>query len=63
MLGYVGTWSASVRYSDATGRDAVPELERVLAPLWGPRERARTVEWPLALRVGVIAPDERAAAG
>lgn len=54
LLGYVGTWSASGRYRDATGGDPVCELERDLAPLWGPPERVRRVVWPLGVRVGVV---------
>jgi hypothetical protein len=54
LIGYVGTWSAIMRYRDASGGDPVPLLERALAPLWGPRERRREVVWPLALRVGVV---------
>lgn len=56
LLGYVGTWSASARFVDATGGDPVAELDRALAPLWGPRDRARAVTWPLPLRVGVGRP-------
>lgn len=53
LLGYVGTWSASARFAEVTGAEAVEVLDGVLAPLWGRRERLRTVTWPLALRVGV----------
>jgi SAM-dependent methyltransferase len=60
LLGYVGTWSAIMRYRDGTGTDPVLLLERALAPLWGPRERARDVVWPLALRVGVVGAGGRA---
>ena len=59
VLGYVGTWSASGHYADATGRDAAAELDGVLAPLWGPRDHARTISWPLALRVGVVRAEPR----
>ena len=54
LLGYVGTWSASDRFSDATGLDPVRELDRVLAPLWGARSRVRNVSWPVAIRAGVV---------
>ncbi len=50
LLGYVGTWSAVVRRREATGADPVPELARILAPLWG--EGRRRVTWPLTLRAG-----------
>ena len=47
--GYVRTWSATIRYMDARGRDPVDALLEELAPLWG---EARTTRWPLAVRAG-----------
>jgi ubiquinone/menaquinone biosynthesis C-methylase UbiE len=52
FLGYVRSWSATARYVEARGKDAVAELEAQLSPLWGDAQRARTVSWPLSLRVG-----------
>lgn len=51
LLGYLGTWSAAQRHRRATGRDAVAEVAAELATAWGPAEEARTVRWPLGLRV------------
>lgn len=52
--GYLGTWSAVLRYRAARGRDPVPALlARVRTP-WGESQRARTVRWPLAGRVGRV---------
>ena len=53
LLGYLGTWSATVRYRQAEGRDPVPALDAHLAPVWPDGER-RQVRWPLGLRVGVV---------
>lgn len=51
LLGYLGTWSAAQRFHRATGRDAVTEATAELAAAWGPPGEARTVRWPLSLRV------------
>jgi SAM-dependent methyltransferase len=52
LLGYLGTWSATQRYVQATGRDPVPELGREVAMHWGDPHAQRVVRWPLSLRVG-----------
>jgi SAM-dependent methyltransferase len=52
FLGYLRSWSATARYVDARGADPVAELEAVMSPVWGDPQRARTVSWPLSLRVG-----------
>lgn len=50
--GYLGTWSAVLRYREAIGRDPVEPLVRELAPHWGAADRPRRVRWKLGLRVG-----------
>lgn len=52
LLGYVGTWSATIRHREATGGDAIRDLAGALGPLWGDADRRRGVRWPLSLRVG-----------
>ncbi|MFL5462082.1 MAG: class I SAM-dependent methyltransferase [Gemmatimonadales bacterium] len=52
LLGYIGTWSATQLYRDATGSDPIPELGRELQRLWGDNRSSRLVRWPLTLRVG-----------
>ena len=52
LLGYLGTWSATQRYIQATGRDPVPELGSEAAKHWGDPQAQRVVRWPLSLRVG-----------
>lgn len=52
LMGYLGTWSAIRAYREQCGDDPLPALRRRLIPLWGSPERARTVRWPLPLRVG-----------
>jgi SAM-dependent methyltransferase len=54
--GYLGTWSAVLRYRSARGHDPlVPLLDR-LRSAWGGPERRRTARWPLAIRAGRVAP-------
>jgi hypothetical protein len=53
MLGYVGTWSAVLRYARATGDDPLGEFAPQLRARWG-NER-RPVRWPLVLKLGALA--------
>jgi len=50
--GYLRTWSATLRYREALGRDPVDALLRDIAPLWGPAGARRPVRWPLVIRAG-----------
>lgn len=49
---YLRSWSASQRYRQRTGRDAVDEVMADMAAAWGDPAAARRVRWPLTLRVG-----------
>jgi SAM-dependent methyltransferase len=50
FIGYVGTWSATQRYTKVSGADPLPVLRAEIAPLWG--SGRRPVVWPLHLRIG-----------
>jgi SAM-dependent methyltransferase len=52
LLGYFSSWSATGRYRQAVGEEPVAALAERLAPAWGDPAIARTVTWPLAVRVG-----------
>ena len=52
LLGYFSTWSATNRYLKTTGRNPMEPLAKVLAPVWGDREKPRLITWPLTVRVG-----------
>ena len=54
LCGYLGTWSATLRYRSATGSDPVPGLKESLAPIWGDPSVRRPVRWPLAVRAGRV---------
>lgn len=50
FIGYVGTWSATQRYTKVSAADPLPALRDEIAALWG--SNSRPVVWPLHLRVG-----------
>jgi ubiquinone/menaquinone biosynthesis C-methylase UbiE len=52
LLGYLGTWSAARRYSEAVGKDPIGLVREDLARAWGSPGRVRRVFWDLDLRVG-----------
>ena len=54
VLGYLRTWSATRRYWQDRGRDPVGEMEADFAVGWGDPDTARTMQWPLYLRVGRV---------
>lgn len=59
LLGYFSTWSA-VRAATEAGRgDILQSFAVDLAELWGDPEAARTVRWPLGMRVGVVSSAHR----
>ena len=52
LLAYLGTWSATARYRQATGRDPITALGEQLASVWA--EGRREIVWPIALRAGHV---------
>jgi SAM-dependent methyltransferase len=52
FIGYVGTWSATQRYTKTRGVDPLPALRTELASAWGDPATERLIVWPLHLRVG-----------
>jgi SAM-dependent methyltransferase len=50
LMGYVNTWSATVRLKQAKGDGPVRTLADELAKVW-PDGEIRTVRWPLAIRL------------
>jgi SAM-dependent methyltransferase len=52
LLGYIGTWSASTRYRNETGRDAADVMRPRLDQAWGDAAARRLVRWPLHIRAG-----------
>lgn len=51
LKGYLGTWSASLRYRDRHQQNPVELIADRLASGWG-RSRRRKMTWPIHLRVG-----------
>jgi SAM-dependent methyltransferase len=56
FLGYLGTWSATARFREAHGRDPLELIAAELRIAWRDPERLRSVTWPLAMRIGRVAP-------
>ena len=50
LLGYVATWSATVKMLGVKGPAAYERLGMQLAEVW-PDDERRTVSWPLAIRL------------
>lgn len=53
LLGYLGTWSASVYYAKAQGYDPLSHIRDALAHAWEAPAQRRSVRWPLQIRVGM----------
>lgn len=53
VLGYIGTWSATVKLMDKEGSAKVEALAGRLRELWGDAEK-REITWELRLRVGRV---------
>ncbi|MEO7252535.1 MAG: class I SAM-dependent methyltransferase [Arenimonas sp.] len=51
-LDYLRSWSASQRYQQRTGCDAVDLISEAMAKAWGNQSKARTVSWPLTILAG-----------
>jgi SAM-dependent methyltransferase len=53
LLGYLGTWSASVYYAKAQQHDPLSHIRDPLSQVWGQPAQHHTVHWPLQIRIGV----------
>lgn len=51
LLGYFSTWSALQAYQRATGEDPLPALRERLASAWISLAQAKTIKWPLSMRL------------
>jgi SAM-dependent methyltransferase len=54
IVGYMGTWSATQRYLQATGEDPVGLILPALRKAWGDPAAPRRVRWPLGIRAGRV---------
>jgi hypothetical protein len=54
LLGYFSTWSALKAYRRATGEDPLPALRVSLAAAWISLASAKTIKWPLSVRLGRV---------
>jgi hypothetical protein len=51
LVGYLGTWSALVKYRDAKGEDPRILVMNSLQRAWGNAGEERSVTWPLPVRL------------
>lgn len=51
LLGYLGTWSSTSAYRDATGDDPRTLIDSALAQAWRDPDGKRQIRWPLTLCV------------
>jgi len=51
LLGYLGTWSASVYYQQATGHDPLTQIQDTLSRAWENPNQLMHVSWPIQIRV------------
>jgi ubiquinone/menaquinone biosynthesis C-methylase UbiE len=54
LIGFLGTWSASLRYWNKTGRDPIEQIRDELTAAWGDPQQERQVTWDLFMRVGRV---------
>ena len=52
LLGYLGSWSATIECRAATGRDPVASFAAGIDRCWPPGVTTLEVRWPLCLRIG-----------
>ena len=55
LLGYFSTWSATNRYIKANGHNPLEPLASDLKRVWGDKDSARLIAWPLTIRLGRLA--------
>jgi SAM-dependent methyltransferase len=53
LTGYLRSWSSTQRFIAARGSDPLDEIADELRATWGDTKQARSVVWPLTLRVGI----------
>lgn len=54
LLGYFSTWSALKAYRQAVGEDPLPALRDSLSAAWISLASAKTIKWPLSMRLGRV---------
>ncbi|MGB5622586.1 MAG: class I SAM-dependent methyltransferase [Gammaproteobacteria bacterium] len=58
LLGFLGSWSATVRHKARTGGDPLARIEAPLREAWGPAQGRHTIRWPLAVKAGHVRRDQ-----
>ena len=53
LVGYLRSWTATARYEETTGRDALADWAQPIRTAWGP-DHTRRVRWPLTILAGRV---------
>jgi hypothetical protein len=54
LIGYLGSWSATVRYRQLRGVDPIAKFREDLTRSWGDPAETKRVHWPIHLRAGRV---------
>lgn len=54
FVGYIDTWSATQQYRRVRGDNPLEQVREPLVWAWGPDHPARTIVWPLHLRIAKV---------
>jgi SAM-dependent methyltransferase len=54
LIGYLGTWSATQKFIEQQGIDAIAKLSHHLTSAWGSPQDPKLIHWPIYLRVGKL---------
>ena len=52
LVGFLGSWSATRKYSDQKGSHPLEEIWPTLKEAWGQADLKRELQWPLYVRIG-----------
>lgn len=63
LRGFLASWSATRRYVEANGPEAIERSFGSLARRWGGENDRRRIRWPLFLRIGRLSDSPRSASG
>ena len=52
LMGFIASWSATQKYLQDQGKDALDGVMRELQAKWGKENQVRSIKWPLYFRIG-----------
>jgi SAM-dependent methyltransferase len=54
LIGYLGTWSSVLKFSNKHGTDPIDLVIKDLRQAWGRPEQEKQIHWPIHIRVGRV---------